>query len=340
MDNRFILVSGGAGYIGSHTCVKLHESGFIPVIVDDFRNSDRNVLEGLERLLGNAPLVFEIDLTNKNELRKVYEQFNFEGIIHFAAYKAVGESVAQPMKYYHNNLLSLMNCIDLCSEFGVNRFVFSSSCTVYGEPDSIVVDETAAIKEANSPYGASKQMCERIIRDVHQSGSLVSFMNLRYFNPVGAHPSGEIGELPIGKPNNLLPYITQTGAGILEQLTVFGDDYNTPDGSCIRDYIHVLDLADAHVSALEWLIKNPASLQDINIGTGRGSSVLEMIHAFQEISGLKLNWKFGDRRPGDVEQIYADVHKAQEVLNWKSKYTMQDAVRDAWNWEKRIRHVE
>jgi UDP-glucose 4-epimerase len=340
MDNRFILVSGGAGYIGSHTCVKLHESGFIPVIVDDFRNSDRNVLGGLERLLGNAPLVFEIDLTNKNELRKVYEQFNFEGIIHFAAYKAVGESVAQPMKYYHNNLLSLMNCIDLCSEFGVNRFVFSSSCTVYGEPDSIVVDETAAIKEANSPYGASKQMCERIIRDVHQSGSLVSFMNLRYFNPVGAHPSGEIGELPIGKPNNLLPYITQTGAGILEQLTVFGDDYNTPDGSCIRDYIHVLDLADAHVSALEWLIKNPASLQDINIGTGRGSSVLEMIHAFQEISGLKLNWKFGDRRPGDVEQIYADVHKAQEVLNWKSKYTMQDAVRDAWNWEKRIRHVE
>jgi UDP-glucose 4-epimerase len=340
MDNRFILVSGGAGYIGSHTCVKLHESGFTPVIVDDFRNSDRNVLGGLERLMGNAPLVFEIDLTNKNELRKLYEQFNFEGIIHFAAYKAVGESVSHPMKYYHNNLLSLMNCIDLCSEFSVNRFVFSSSCTVYGEPDSIVVDETAAIKEANSPYGASKQMCERIIRDVHKSGSRVSFMNLRYFNPVGAHPSGEIGELPIGKPNNLLPYITQTGAGVLEQLTVFGDDYNTPDGSCIRDYIHVLDLADAHVSALEWLIKNPASLQDINIGTGRGSSVLEMIHAFQEISGLKLNWKFGDRRPGDVEQIYADVHKSQEVLNWKSKYTMQDAVRDAWNWEKRIRHVE
>lgn len=340
MGDRYILVTGGAGYIGSHTCVKLHESGYIPVIVDDFRNSSREVLKGLELLTGVKPVALEVDLNDKVALTKVFEDYRFEGIIHFAAYKAVGESVAYPLKYYRNNLLSLINCLELCEEYGVDRFVFSSSCTVYGEPDEIVVDETAEIKPANSPYGASKQMCERIISDVHQSGSRIAFMNLRYFNPVGAHPSAAIGELPIGRPNNLLPYITQTGAGILEQLTVFGQDYSTADGTCVRDYIHVVDLAEAHVRALEWLMENPRSLEQVNIGTGQGSSVLEMIHAFEEVSGTKLNWAFGERRPGDVEQIYANVEKANRLLNWKAKLTMKDAVRDAWNWEKRIRHAK
>lgn len=339
MNNKHILVTGGAGYIGSHTVVELVKAGYEPVIADDFRNSNKNVLEGIERITGKAPVYREIDVTDKAALKVLFEQYYFHGIIHFAAYKAVGESVANPLMYYRNNLLSLISCLELSEEFNIQHFVFSSSCTVYGDPDEISVDELTGTKEANSPYGATKQMSERIITDVHRSGSVTGFIALRYFNPVGAHPSSEIGELPIGRPNNLLPYVTQTGVGFLEELTVYGNDYDTPDGTCIRDYIHVVDLAKAHVKALNWLENNPGKFEVVNVGTGVGSSVLEIVNTFERVSGKKLNWKFGPRRPGDVEKIYAKVGKSKELLNWTAELSIEDAVRDAWNWEKKIRNV-
>ncbi len=339
MKDKYILVTGGAGYIGSHTVVELLKAGYTPVIADDFRNSNKNVIDGIARITGKLPVYEEVDVTDNAALKVLFERYDFYGIIHFAAYKAVGESVADPLMYYRNNLLSLISCLELSEEFNVPNFVFSSSCTVYGAPDEVSVDENTPLKEANSPYGATKQMSERIIEDVHGSGSKTGFIALRYFNPVGAHPSSEIGELPIGKPNNLLPYVTQTGAGYLEQLTVNGNDYNTADGTCIRDYIHVVDLAKAHVKALNWLEKNPGRFEAVNVGTGIGSSVLEIVNTFERVSGIKLNWKFGPRRSGDVEKIYAKIGKSRDLLNWTAELSIEDAVRDAWNWEKKIRNV-
>lgn len=338
-NERFILVTGGAGYIGSHTVVELVSHGYQPIIADDFRNSSESVIDGITKITGQRPIVFNIDITEPRELETVFQQYPIYGVIHFAAYKAVGESVAHPLLYYRNNLVSLLTLLELTEKYKVEKLVFSSSCTVYGEPKDVSVDEEAEIQEANSPYGATKQMSERMIVDLHNSSSNTGFVSLRYFNPVGAHSSGWIGELPLGKPNNLLPYVTQTGAGVLEELTIFGNDYNTNDGTCIRDYIHVVDLADAHVKALEWLEGNPGKYEVFNIGTGIGSSVLEIVHTFEEVSGKKLKWRFGPRRSGDVEKIYAEVGKAEKLLNWKAKYSIEDAVRDAWNWERRLRNV-
>ena len=338
-DNRNILVTGGAGFIGSHTVVELINKGFNPVIVDDFRNSEAKVLKGIKAIVGQDPIMRFVDVTNKEQLKAVFEEFSFSGIIHFAAYKAVGESVAKPLVYYRNNIDGLLNCLELAEEFKVLNFVFSSSCTVYGEPKGTkIVTELSETQEANSPYGATKQMCERIISDVHKSGSKMRMLNLRYFNPVGAHPTGNIGELPIGRPNNLIPYITQTAAGLLNELTVYGNDYNTNDGTCVRDYIHVVDLAEAHIKGYEWLnnLSEPKT-ETINVGTGNGTSVLEIIHTFEKVSNQSLNWKFGPRREGDVEEIFADTSKAQELIGWNADRTIEDAIADAWNWEKKRR---
>lgn len=338
-ENRNILVTGGAGFIGSHTVVELMNKGFTPVIVDDFRNSDAKVLKGIMAITSQEPLIRIVDVTNKEQLKAVFEEFTFSGIIHFAAYKAVGESVAEPLEYYRNNIDGLLNCLELAEEFKVLNFVFSSSCTVYGEPEGTkIVTELSEIQEANSPYGATKQMCERIISDVHKSGSAMRMLNLRYFNPVGAHPSGNIGELPIGRPSNLIPFITQTAAGLLDELTVFGNDYKTNDGTCVRDYIHVVDLAQAHIKGYEWLnnLSEP-KLETINVGTGNGTSVLEIIHTFEKVSNESLKWKFGPRRDGDVEEIFADTSKARELIAWNADRTIEDAMADAWNWQKKLR---
>ncbi len=332
-----ILVTGGAGFIGSHTVVTLIEHGFNPIIVDDFRNSDKSVLTGIEKITGVHPTIIEIDVADASLFREVFEEFAFVGIIHFAAYKAVGESVENPLMYYQNNLVSLMNCIELCQEFKVNNFVFSSSCTVYGEPDEVVVKESTPVQPANAPYGQTKQICEQMLKDVHAAGSSLKVLCLRYFNPIGAHPSGAIGELPLGIPNNLVPFVTQTAIGKLERLTVFGDDYNTADGSCVRDYIHVMDLADAHLNGLEWLSKQEmAEYKVVNVGTGKGASVLEIIHTFESVTGAKLNWSIGPRREGDVSQIYADPTLASELLGWKAKRSLEDSLKDAWNWEQKL----
>jgi UDP-glucose 4-epimerase len=337
---NFTLVTGGAGYIGSHTVVEMLKNGLQPIIVDDFRNSDKRALTGIEKISGVSIISLELDVTNKKQLKSVFEKYPISGIIHFAADKAVGESVQNPLKYYKNNIGGLINCLECALEFGVENFLFSSSCTVYGDPDNgTTVTEITPQKEANSPYGSTKQMGERILQDVVNSGAKLKVLNLRYFNPIGAHSSGLIGELPIGKPNNLLPYVTQTGIGILEKLTVFGNTYTTPDGTCIRDYIHVVDLATAHLCGLKWLESKESPVFEImNVGTGKGTSVLEIIHTFEKVSGTQLNWAFGDRRAGDVEQIFADTSKANDLMGWQATKSMEDAVRDAWNWEQKLRN--
>lgn len=333
-----ILVTGGAGYIGSHTVVELINNGFEPIIVDDFRNAHKTVLEGIHHIVGQELQIAEVDVCDINALRAVFNKYQPQGIIHFAAYKAVGESVERPLMYYHNNVNGLINCLELCAEFGVQNFVFSSSCTVYGEPDeSAVITEKSPLKPANSPYGATKQIGERILEDFVASKAAIKVLNLRYFNPVGAHKSALIGEYPIGRPNNLFPIITQTAIGKNKEFKVHGNDYNTPDGTCIRDYVHVCDVAEAHVRGVEWLMKqSTGTLETLNIGTGKGTSVMEIIHTFEKISDLSFNWTIGPRRTGDVEQIFADVNKANQLLNWKATRTVEDAVRDAWNWEKQL----
>ena len=337
-NSKYILVTGGAGYIGSHTVVELVENGFSPVIVDDFRNSQESSIDGIERITGKSVTLRRIDVCDFASLEGVFSEFNFEGIIHFAAHKAVGESVEKPLAYYRNNLLGLINCLDLAVKYKVENFVFSSSCTIYGEPkNEKVVTEESEIQIANSPYGNTKQIGEEIINDLVASGANIKILNLRYFNPVGAHFSSQIGELPIGKPNNLLPAVAQTAIGKIDKITVHGNDYDTTDGPCVRDYIHVTDVANAHVKGIAWLQSQKNSLvENINIGTGQGTSVLEIIHTFEEVSGRKLNWEFGKRREGDVVEIYADVTKSKAILNWEAKKTVKDAVKDAWNWEKRI----
>ena len=335
---KYILVTGGAGYIGSHTVVQLVNTGFIPVIVDDLRNANPIVLDGLRAILGFDPIIERIDCCDKAALKGVFQSYPLHGIIHFAADKAVGESVANPLKYYHNNIAGLVNVCELAIAFEVNDVVFSSSCTVYGEPEGIkeVTEEMAGTK-AESPYGFTKIIGEHVLKDTQRAFPQLRVINLRYFNPVGAHPSAEIGEFPIGKPNNLLPFITQTAIGKLDRLTIFGNDYPTQDGTCIRDYIHVVDLASAHVAALQFLNqKEGPVLEAINIGTGKGTSVLEMINVFEKVSQHQLKWEFGTRRPGDVIEIYANAEKAEKLLGWKAKLTVEDAVRDAWNWEMKL----
>jgi UDP-glucose 4-epimerase len=333
-----VLVTGGAGFIGSHTVVELIHSGFTPVILDNFSNSDRRVIDGLAGILGKAPEVIEGDCTHDATMREVFATHGpFEGVIHFAAFKAVNESVNHPLKYYHNNLRSTENLLRSMHENGCDKLVFSSSCTVYGQPDQLPVTEETPFQQAHSPYGFTKQICERMITDVSRApeGRLNSVL-LRYFNPIGAHPSGLIGELPLGKPENLVPYITQTAAGLRDEVVIFGDDYATADGTCIRDYIHVMDLAQAHVSALNYLANPEHSCEAINLGTGCGNSVREVVETFQEVTGVALPHRYGPRRAGDVEQIYASAAKAADLLNWQTKLTLADALKDAWNWQQKL----
>lgn len=331
-----ILVTGGTGYIGSHTTVKLQEAGYEVVIIDNLSNSNIEVLDGIEAITGVRPVFFKGDCTDINTLRQLFtENPGIKGIINFAASKAVGESVHKPILYYRNNLGTLLNLLECMPEFGVQGIVFSSSCTVYGEPDVNPIDETAPIKPATSPYGNTKQISEEIIRDVIISGAPIKSILLRYFNPIGAHPSAKIGELPVGVPQNLVPYITQTAAGIRKELTVFGDDYNTPDGSCIRDYIDVNDLAAAHVIAMERMLsrEDTDQLEVFNLGTGNGLSVLELVNAFQDATGVKVPYKIGARREGDIEKIWADPKKANTVLGWKAETPIAETMANAWRWQ-------
>ena len=341
MKKQCVLVSGGAGYIGSHTAVELIGAGFDVVIVDNLSNSDRNAVEGVRRITGVEVPFVEADCCDRAAFRKVFEQYEFDSVIHFAASKAVGESVLEPMKYYRNNLTSFMNVIDLMREFGRQNIVFSSSCTVYGEPEKQPVTERTPRKPAESPYGNTKTMCEDILRDSLKAYDGLKGIALRYFNPIGAHPSALIGELPRGVPQNLVPYITQTAAGIRECLSVFGDDYPTPDGSCIRDYIDVVDLARAHVAAIRRMIdgKNKEKYEIFNIGTGRGVSVLELVHRFEEANGVKINYKIVGRRAGDIIAIWADPTLANTELGWKAERSLDETLRAAWAWEKHLRNL-
>lgn len=336
-----ILVTGGLGYIGSHTVVALQEANFEVVIVDNLSNSSEDVAVRIESITGIKPTFVKLDLREKEGVSDFFlRNDDITGIIHFAASKAVGESVTNPLLYYENNLNTLIYLLQECEKHNISNFIFSSSCTVYGEPDSLPITEEAPIKEAMSPYGNTKQISEEIIKDVCAISTLKSIA-LRYFNPIGAHTSTEIGELPVGVPQNLVPFITQTAAGLRDQLAVFGNDYPTSDGSCIRDYIHVVDLANAHVIAMQRLISesNKSNFEVFNIGTGRGSSVLEVVNAFEKVTGEKLNYKIVDRRPGDVVSVYADTTKANEVLGWKSEKSMEDALASAWKWERKIRNL-
>ena len=337
-----VLVTGGLGYIGSHTVVELQNAGFEVVIIDNLSNSSLEVLDGIIQITGKTPLFEKIDLRQKSEVIQFFEKYqDISGIIHFAASKAVGESVENPLLYYENNLTTLIYLLQACNNYTIKNFIFSSSCTVYGEPDKLPIDESAPIKKATSPYGNTKQISEEILNDSCKVSNLKSIA-LRYFNPIGAHDSSKIGELPLGIPQNLVPFITQTAAGLRDQLSVFGDDYPTEDGSCIRDYIHVVDLAKAHVVALERLLKNRNSNQfeTFNIGTGKGSSVLEVVNAFEKVTQQKLNYKIVDRREGDVISVYADTKKANEVLGWKAENSMEDSLLSSWNWEKKVRNIK
>jgi UDP-glucose 4-epimerase len=333
-----ILITGGAGYIGSHTVVELIQAGYQPIIVDDFRNASKFVLQGLKEIIGTEPIVYSIDICDTHALEPIFQRYQFAGIIHFAANKAVGESVQDPLKYYQNNIGGLVSVCQLALKYEVTNFVFSSSCTVYGEPvGSKEVTEETQKSEPNSPYGNTKLIGEHILKDVQQSNKNFKVINLRYFNPVGAHPSAWIGEFPLGKPNNLLPFVTQTAIGKQDVLTVFGSDYPTPDGTCIRDYIHVCDLANAHVKAIAYLEKQTeACLEAFNIGTGKGTSILEVIRLFEKNTGVALNWKFGERRPGDVVEIFANAEKSNSVLGWHPTYTVEDALMHAWKWENKL----
>lgn len=333
-----IVVTGGAGFIGSHTVVELQNAGYTPILIDNFNNSERSALQGIKNILGTDPIFYEGDCNDPALFRTVFKEHQVEGVIHFAAYKAVGESVKLPLKYYYNNLHSLVNLLESMLEAGVNNLVFSSSCTVYGQPDVLPVTEDAPVQAAESPYGNTKQISEEIIKDTFAAQPQLKAISLRYFNPIGAHPSAEIGELPIGAPSNLVPFITQTAVGIREKLTVFGNDYNTPDGSCVRDYIHVVDLAKAHVKAFELLNKKQSGYYDhFNLGTGTGSTVLEVVETFEKVTGQKLNYFIGPRRAGDVEKVYAAVDKSKKELGWQTELSLATALEDAWRWQLRLK---
>lgn len=337
--NQRILVTGGTGYIGSHTAVELINAGYDVVIIDNLSNSNIEVLDGIEAITGVRPAFFEGDCTDIDTLRRLFMDYpGIKGIINFAASKAVGESVQKPLLYYRNNLNTLMNLLELMPEFEVEGIVFSSSCTVYGEPDQNPIDELAPIKPATSPYGNTKQISEEIITDYIRSGAPIKSILLRYFNPVGAHPSALIGELPLGVPNNLVPYLTQAAAGLRPMLTVFGDDYNTPDGSCIRDFIDVVDLAKAHVIAMRRMLDkhDTDAIEVFNLGTGNGVSVLELIESFRRANGVEVPYKIGPRREGDIEKIWANPRKANEVLGWKAEVPLDETMTNAWRWQCRL----
>ncbi len=340
MKKDRILVTGGTGYIGSHTVVELQKAGYPVVIIDNLSNSNREVLDGIERISGIRPDFVEADCTDLNALKKLFADYpGIKGIINFAASKAVGESVEKPILYYRNNLNTLLNLLDLMGPNGVKGIVFSSSCTVYGEPDHNPVTEQSPIKKATSPYGNTKQISEEIITDVINSGAPFKSVILRYFNPIGAHPSAEIGELPNGVPQHLVPYLTQPAMGIRKELSVFGDDYNTPDGSCIRDYINVVDLAKAHVIAVERMLNDAseAKIEIFNLGTGLGTSVLGLIDAFERSTGVKVPHKIVGRRAGDIEKVWADPTYANNVLGWKAETSLDDTMRSAWAWQLKLR---
>ncbi len=337
--SKTILLTGGLGYIGSHTAVQLIEEGYGVVIADNLSNSRLEVLDGIERITGRRPGFEQVDLSEKKLVQELCSRYSFDGCVHFAAYKAVGESVQKPLAYYENNLITLLHLLGQFVGKGWGNFIFSSSCTVYGQADRMPITETAPVKPAESPYGNTKRIGEEIIRDAVNADPHFSAIALRYFNPVGAHESAAIGELPLGVPQNLLPFITQTAMGIRPELKVFGQDYPTRDGTAIRDYIHVVDLARAHVVALNRLVgnRNTERFEVFNLGTGRGSSVLEVIAAFEKSTGAKLNWVFAPRRAGDVIQAYADTTKANTILGWRAVRTLEDCARDAWRWETRLR---
>src|SRR6201996_8800553 len=332
-----ILVTGGMGFIGSHTVVELVNAGYEPVIVDSLINSHPKILEQITKIIGFKPVFHEVDLCDEHAVKNLaIAEPDIEGIIHFAAYKAVGESVREPLKYYHNNFYSMLNLLEAYYGKPLN-FVFSSSCTVYGQPDQLPVTESAPVKAAESPYGNTKQIAEEILRDMIASGANYKVISLRYFNPVGAHETALIGELPKGVPQNLVPFITQTAIGKREKLTVFGDDYDTADGSCVRDYIHVVDLAKAHVAALRLMEQPDFTGYDVfNIGTGQGTTVLQIIHAFQNATGEKLNYIIGPRREGDVEKVWGDVTKSAHKLGWRAQLGIDEMMQSAWEWEKYI----
>lgn len=333
-----ILVTGGLGFIGSHTVVALQNKGYEVVIIDNLSNSSLSVLDGIVKITGKTPIFSKLDLRDSAKVSEFFRIHNdIQGVIHFAASKAVGESVEKPLLYYENNLSTLIYLLQNLSKLKHKNLIFSSSCTVYGQADKLPITEEAPVKKALSPYGNTKQIGEEIISDTCDSQSSFKSISLRYFNPIGAHPSAEIGELPIGTPQNLVPFITQTAAGKREQLSVFGDDYPTEDGTCIRDYIHVMDLAEAHLVALERLIneKMKNTFEIFNVGTGQGNSVLEVIQTFEKVSGEKLNYKIASRRPGDVTAAFADTTKVNNELGWKAKYTLEDAMESAWKWQKK-----
>ncbi|MFD1615663.1 UDP-glucose 4-epimerase GalE [Gelatiniphilus marinus] len=335
-----ILVTGGLGFIGSHTVVELQNEGYVVVIIDDLSNSSENVLDGITSITGKTPVFEKLDLKDRPKVESFFAKHSdIKGVIHFAASKAVGESVQEPLLYYENNISTLVYILKELKKLPSASFIFSSSCTVYGQADELPITENAPVKQAESPYGNTKQIGEEIIRDTCKVTPDLKAIALRYFNPVGAHETAKIGELPIGVPQNLVPFITQTAIGVREQLSVFGDDYPTPDGTCIRDYIHVVDLAKAHVVALGRLLqnKNKTNYETFNLGTGTGSSVLEVIKAFEKVSGEKLNYKIVGRREGDVISAYADTAKANNELGWKTKLTLDDAMRSAWKWEQVVR---
>jgi len=336
-----ILVTGGTGFIGSHTIIDLIENGFEVISIDDFSRSTSIALSGIEKITGKKIKNYSVDLKNFEETQAVFmEHTDIDGIIHFAAYKAVGESVEEPILYYENNMFGLINLLKCVQEFGVPNFVFSSSCTVYGNPDVIPVTEQTPIKPAESPYGATKQMGETVIRDFTKATATNAIL-LRYFNPVGAHPSGHIGELPVGRPQNLVPAITQTAIGKIPKMTVHGNDYATRDGSCVRDYIHVSDIAHAHTLAIQYLLeeKNETACDVFNLGTGKGVTVLEAIQAFEKVSGVQLNYAIGPRRAGDVVAIYANNEAAVKKLGWNIQYGINEMMDTAWKWELRLKEI-
>lgn len=337
-----ILVTGGTGYIGSHTVVELFQSGYDPLVIDNLSNSRIETLDGIEAITGAKPDFCKLDLRNLEELRSYCrDRAGIKAIIHFAALKAVGESVEKPLEYYGNNLISMINILQVMKEFAIPNLVFSSSCTVYGQPDKLPVTEDTPVKPAESPYGNTKQICEEIIRDTVASSPDLRAISLRYFNPVGAHPSARIGELPSGMPLNLVPFLTQTVAGIRDCLRVFGNDYNTPDGTGIRDYIYVVDLAAAHVKAIGRLLQGSQKPYEVfNLGTGRGLSVMEIIRAFERATGEKVNYQICPRRPGDIAVVYADTARANKELEWKSATPIEDVLASAWKWEKFVRKLQ
>ena len=336
-----ILVTGGTGFIGSHTTVELQQAGYNVVIVDNLSNSKIEVLDGIEKITGVRPAFENVDLREKNAVEAVFEKYpQIEGIIHFAASKAVGESVEKPLLYYRNNIVSLINLLELMPKYNVKGIIFSSSCTVYGQPseDNLPVTEEAPIQKALSPYGNTKQINEEIICDYIHSGAPIKSIILRYFNPIGAHPSAYIGELPNGVPMNLIPFVTQTAIGVRKELKIFGNDYNTPDGTCIRDYIYVVDLAKAHVAAMARVLEQYTDAVEVfNVGTGKGVSTLEVVEGFEKATGVKVNWSYAPRREGDIEKVWGNVDKANNVLGWKAETPLEDVLASAWRWQKKLR---